>query len=319
MNRGTKLSTGSLLISIDVELAWGRIATAELREYLALYRETRGVTRQLLELFEAYEVPATWAFVGALMSSDERVIRDAITRFHPSVDVEAILSDPILGARENSLLSAPDLVEAVRRSPADHEIGSHSFSHILFDRANEDDVHSDLEAAALLAERSGVAVDSFIYPRNRVGHQHALCAAGFRQFRGPDATAGPDSSPLIKRAVRQLEIVWPLCPATVVPSQVRHGLIDLPGSMLFRIPYRGWKRRMPFSPLVSRALKGIERAIEEGRVLHLWFHPFNFAYRREEHFDALKTVLESAAAWREEDRLKISSMRDVAKLTRGPT
>jgi hypothetical protein len=92
-----------------------------------------------------------------------------------------------------------------------------------------------------------------------------------------------------------------------VTPQDYGGIVNLPGSML--LLGRNGVRRFVL-PAASRAKlrMGLERAHATGGTFHLWFHPSNFYYRREEQLDTLAWFLEHAAAEARRGRIDISTM-----------
>jgi hypothetical protein len=67
-------------------------------------------------------------------------------------------------------------------------------------------------------------------------------------------------------------------------------------------------------PLVTRAklLIGLERARREGGTFHLWFHPSNFYYRRDEQLATLGWFLARAADEAGRGRIEFRTMGSYA-------
>jgi hypothetical protein len=63
-------------------------------------------------------------------------------------------------------------------------------------------------------------------------------------------------------------------------------------------PMHGARRYIPDALRVNRAMKGLDRAAGERRVLHLWFHPTNLSYETEGIFSGLRRILERASTLR---------------------
>jgi hypothetical protein len=74
------------------------------------------------------------------------------------------------------------------------------------------------------------------------------------------------------------------------------------------MPMHGVRRFIPISRRVSRALKGLDGAVRERKLFHLWFHPTNLADHLAEMFEGLRTVLRYAHQLREHDQLLIVPM-----------
>jgi hypothetical protein len=69
-------------------------------------------------------------------------------------------------------------------------------------------------------------------------------------------------------------------------------------------------------PQVTRAklLQGLERARRDGGTFHLWFHPSNFYYRRDEQLATLAWFLERATDEASRGRIEFRTMSHYATL-----
>jgi peptidoglycan/xylan/chitin deacetylase (PgdA/CDA1 family) len=283
--------TGKLTISIDLELAWGVWDTIT-PERLRLAEEAeRPIAAALIALFDRHAIPATWAIVAALLDETSAHARP--------------------GAK--SCWFAPDVVERLVAAKTRHEIGTHSGRHIYFDRIGAAEAEDDLGFARTIHRENGLSFSSMVFPRNAVGHLKQLAGVGLRTFRGPDAgpaTAIRRVSEPLGQAANLAGKALPLPPPVVV-SKRSGGMIDVPGSMLLMA--RNGVRRFVL-PFVTRAkLKsGLERARRSGGIFHLWFHPSNFYYRREEQLATLDWFLGHAANEAGQGRIEISTMGSYA-------
>jgi peptidoglycan/xylan/chitin deacetylase (PgdA/CDA1 family) len=289
---GIIVPKGKLTISIDLELAWGfwDILTPEILRQSE--SAERPICDALLELFDRYAVPATWAVVAAMLDR-------ASAQGRPG--------------REASWY-APDIVERIRAAKASHEIGSHGGRHLYYDRMSAAQAQADLDFVADVHRRNGLTLASFVFPRNAVGHLDLLARAGFRVFRGPDtgwARLAPRLGASAGRVVTFADKVLPIPPAPARP-QAYGGLVDVAGSML--LPGRDGARRF-ILPQVSRAklAMGLKRAQRSGETFHFWFHPCNFYYRREEQFATLTWFLERAAEEASRGDIEICTMAAYAQ------
>ena len=69
------MAKGKLTISIDLELAWGIGDVVTLEDQQIVETDERPICAALIELFDRYEVPATWAVVAALLDKDSSKFR----------------------------------------------------------------------------------------------------------------------------------------------------------------------------------------------------------------------------------------------------
>jgi hypothetical protein len=284
---GSVMAKGKLTISIDLELAWGvwDVLTAE-KIHFAETAE-RPICNALIELFDRYQVPATWAIVAALL--DEASARSR--------------------AGSKNCWYAPDIIERVVGAKVPHEIGSHSGRHIYFDNASASEAEADLDFARDVHRANGLSFDSFIFPRNACGHLDQLARVGLRVFSHADVgwTVAPSRAGRhVARVVNLADKLLPIPPHPTL-ARPRGGLIELEKSML--LMGRNGLRRFVL-PQVTRAKfqLGLQRACRSGGVFHLWFHPSNFYYRRDEQLATLAWCLARAADEAGRGRIEICTM-----------
>jgi peptidoglycan/xylan/chitin deacetylase (PgdA/CDA1 family) len=288
---GAEVSKGKLTISIDLELAWGfwDILTPEILRQSE--SAERPICNTLVELFDRYGIPATWAVVAAVLDR-------ASAEGRPGGEASWY---------------APDIIERIRAARTPHEIGSHGGRHLYYDRMSAAQAQDDLDFVNDVHRQNGLALDSFVFPRNAVGHLDLLARAGLRTFRGPD-TGWVRLAPRLGAGLGQIvtfgDKILPIPPAPA-QAQPRGTLVDIPGSML--LPGRNGARRF-ILPAVTRAKlsAGLARARRSGRTFHFWFHPCNFYYRPEEQFSTLAWFLEHAADEAGRGRIEIRTMGSYA-------
>ncbi len=282
---------GKLTVSIDLELAWGfwDILTPEiLRQSEAAERP---ICDKLIELFDRYNIPATWAVVAAVLDRASAAGRPG---------------------NERSWY-APEIVDRIRAAKTPHEIGSHGGHHVYYDRMTAAEADADIAFVKQVHRENGLALDSFVFPRNAIGHLDLLARAGLRTFRGPDTgwvRLAPKLGSQAGKIVTFADKVLPIPPTPARPR--RYGsLVDIPGSML--LPGRDGARRF-ILPAVSRAklAMGLVWARRSGETFHFWFHPCNFYYRAEEQFATLDWFLARAAAEAARGRIEICTMKSYA-------
>jgi hypothetical protein len=84
------------------------------------------------------------------------------------------MHDPCTDYKHDPLWYAPDLIQSILESPVQHEIGTHSFSHIDFSAACSDPflVRRELEESIATMQRFDITPRSLVYPFNRMGHAY---------------------------------------------------------------------------------------------------------------------------------------------------
>jgi hypothetical protein len=152
-----KLDTGTLIISIDVDVGSGRLG--ELNKGMNdrnvnnrfSEREIGNAEELALPLFirtfEEFEVPVTFALRGQLLEIDSAFL--------------------------NLLLA----------SSVKHDIGAHGYSHKTFTSLSRDEADSELKMTSLEMRRFGITPRSFIFPKNMVDHLDLLVKHGYKCFR----------------------------------------------------------------------------------------------------------------------------------------
>lgn len=282
-----------LVISIDLELAWGvwdHVTPEDLRLAAA---EERPICATLVELFDRHQIPATWAIVAALL------------------DEASAASRP--GGKQ--CWYAPDVVERIVGAKAAHEIGSHGGRHHYFNAMTAAQARADLEFARDLHRAHDLPFESFVFPRNAIGHLDVLRGAGLRTFRGPDLgwlMAASRAGRIAGRIANLADKALPIPPTPAFARQCDGGLIDIPGSML--LLSRNGARRFVLSTVTRAKLAmGLARARRGNGIFHLWFHPSNFYYRREEQFATLAWFLDHAAEEAGRGHIEIRTMAACAR------
>ncbi|WP_049899899.1 polysaccharide deacetylase family protein [Natrinema sp. J7-1] len=297
---------GSVVISLDAELGWGfHDFTTPPADRVEAGRRGWSV---MVDLLEEFDVPATWAIVGHLMlESCAGTHAD-----HPAPDGWFECERNSWADRED-LRFGPDLVADVLESDAGHEFPSHSFSHVLFGRAETDRELADaeLERSRELAADWNQSIDSFVYPRNDVGHRDVLADHGVTAYRGRsptrDGVRGVFDSTIRDRSM------------LVEPTIDEYGLVNVPASMFlfgFEGPARTVAESIWADPMVALARRGIEEAARTDGLFHMWLHPNNLTHERDAR--RMRAILSSLARQRSATDLTVETMADVARRVAGP-
>lgn len=291
---------GSVVVSLDAELGWGFHDMA--RPPTSRIEAARESWERLRTLFDEHDVPATWAIVGHLFLDD----CDGKHADHPTPEGWFERERSSWSDRPD-LRFAPDLVRRLLDAPTDHEIGSHTFSHVLFDDpgTTREIARAELERSVELAEAWDLSLSSFIYPRNGVAHRRQLAATGFSAYRGRAPTPGGPRG-VYETLVRDRSQL-------VEPVVDEFGLVDVPASM-FCFGFEGVARTVVESvwedPMVARARRGIDEAASDDGVFHLWLHPNNLTTERD--LDRMRAIVEYVDRRRSETSLRVETMGEVA-------
>ena len=323
---------GALVISLDFELHWG--VRDHVTRHDALYGRlpaARRAVADILDVFVARHVRATWATVGILFASTRDEVEAHAPRQRPTYARAEL--DPYaeaIGVDEDHDPEhlAGSLVERIGAS-AGQEVGSHTFSHFYCAEAGQDEAtfRADLAAAQAMAHGRGVELTSLVLPRNQwnPAYAGAVVDSGFRCIRGPQRSWGHRARAqgrqnLLHRGARLADAyVGVSAPPTTGWNEVLRpsGLCDVPASAFLR-PYD--PRRRHLEPLrLARLRRGMRDAARRGRLFHLWWHPHNFSQHQPENFAVLGRVLDEFDCLARTEGMQSLAMADVtAAVTQTP-
>jgi hypothetical protein len=170
---------------------------------------------------------------------------------------------------------------------------------------------ADIKAAVEAAASRGITLNSFVFPRNRVGHLETLKRLGISAYRG-EAPAVGEGYAVVLKPVNLLRQVLALPMEPVRPEETLPGLWNIPGNHFF-LPRKGIRKILPRGGQALRAKRCIDKAVRTGRLYHMWFHPFDLLTDSDAMFAGLETVFVHARRLREEGLLDILTMEDYAR------
>jgi hypothetical protein len=312
---------GTMVLSLDLELSWGRFDKLSADALKAQSSEERKHIKSLLALLDRYEIPATWATVGHLML--ENCARDPSGQAHADLSPQPRYSwfpknwydsDPCTNTLSDPGWYAPDIVEWIRLARVRHEIGSHSFGHIYYGdpECSSAIAMADLKAAVDVAASQGLTLTSFVFPRNQVGHLEVLKDFGMQAYRGIEPPLIRSGNRRLKKAVHFLDQLCALKPRPVRAEETLPGLWNIPGNHLYMARY-GMRKMIPMASRVRKGQRGIDQAVANGELYHLWFHPFNLNGDSVAMLRGLEQIFSYAKRMREKGLLQILTMGDYAR------
>ncbi|MDF2159369.1 polysaccharide deacetylase family protein [Algoriphagus sp. CAU 1675] len=291
---------GTLVISLDFELHWGRFDKYHPEQYIHYYRNTREVIPAILELFSKHGIHATWATVGMLMADN----KEEWEAFSPSIKPD--YAEPKFSAYHwakdfrkvpNEILFAPNLIKEILSTPG-QELGSHTYSHYYTGEkgSTEEAFLDDLKAAKRIAKgKFGIDLKSLVFPRNQYDETilSIVEKAGFKTVRTNPSDwfwKNTAEETLIKKVFRTGDTLFSLGKQTCFDNPVvtENGLCCIPASRLLR-PYRPGTF---FNKLrVKRIKEELSFAAAKGLTYHLWWHPHNFGHFPKENMKVLEEIL----------------------------
>ncbi|MFM2112775.1 MAG: hypothetical protein RLZZ271_1435 [Pseudomonadota bacterium] len=271
----------------------------------------REAYQHLHDTLARFELRATAAFVTAFAAGPVRLmahqeVLDALLRINPAWFGELV---PLLKSGQTSGWDGQWCFELMRRGG--HEMAWHGTTHQTLDNdmsseAFELEMHLTRQLHAALSHQPA----SIVFPRNVVGQLDRLRSAGFATYRDQMQVKG-----LSGRVQAKLAEFNPLAPRPDPQPLVLQGWhVVAPGQFL-HWPC-GHRALVPAGLTIARWKGMLDRAVREGGVVHMWFHPHNLltapAMRH-----TLREILAHVAMHVRAGRMRNLTMAGLCQLERG--
>ena len=189
----TKLKKSVFILSLDTELIWGYVAYPSLKEVSLMTnddKKVRGCIEILLNLFKKHNIPATWAVVGHLFLDHCECEAGIPHKDMPRFKENWYSTDPCTDIQKDPLYYGTDIVEKILSNRIEHEIGYHSFSHVIFSECSREVAEAEIKMSDKLAKEFGITLKSFVFPENKIGHVDVFKENGFKIYRGENLECG---------------------------------------------------------------------------------------------------------------------------------
>jgi peptidoglycan/xylan/chitin deacetylase (PgdA/CDA1 family) len=290
--------SGIVVFSADFEMAWAyRYSKILASEAVNTGLRERCNCPVLMNHFNNYNIPVTWATVGHLFL--DKCTRDHSGKTHnklPRPDYFENLNwsflsgdwydnDPGTGLYSDPAWYAPDLIKQLLSSGSGHEIGCHTFSHVDFTYENcpKELADAELEACIKVADSSGIRLKSMVFPGGTSGNYESLREKGFTCYR--------------KSMKYHIDL----------PYLDSFGLVAIPSSHgLDKDPY-GWSKEFH----IKLIRKFIEKAAKHKLVCHFWFHPSMDEWYLE---NVMSEIIKIVAGYRDQGRINVMTMGELAEM-----
>ena len=309
--------TGYFVFSLDTELAWGYFDNDQVRRTRfspdgARERESIG---RLLDILDEFGISATWACVGHLFyETCEHCSTCPVFSWK-----EKYGSFEEIYESNHPLWYGADVIDLLLTRGARHEIAFHGYTHEVFDQRamTEQDARTEIREWLRVAGRKGIVPHTVVFPRNRIGHLPLFEESGFRCYRGAEPAS--DLGMLrwfgrIRRRLRQVPFVF-TPPVYDLPSPGPYGLVNLPASPNYF--KRGRRSSRFFDALnlsnfsMSGAIRGVRRAAEESKVVHVWSHPCDF--QTDKDWEKLRYLFRHVSEQVSQGAIQSVTMGDLAR------
>lgn len=314
---------GYLVISLDFELLWGVCHHETANSFNTQIRGARESIPKLLDLFESYDIHATWGVVGMLMAENKTDMMQYIPIKVPQYQNEKLSAYNHMCAIGNNedediFHYANSLVSKILKYK-NQEIASHTFSHYHCGAEGEtlDSFREDLLAAKKIAkEKFSVDLHSLIFPRNRFTTDHIRIAkeCDFTVYRGNPQIDAYNRGRLIDRLVRLIDTYIGICGRKSYKLQDCKdlGIVNVRASSFFR------KYNIHLSVLEPTKIHQIKsemlRAARNGEIFHLWWHPHNIGNNLDKCLKQIEELLIYYTELREQYGFSSKNMNEIAEL-----
>lgn len=290
---------GSFIISLDFELFWGVRDKRTIKSYGANILGAKKVIPAMVDLFEQYNVKATFATVGLLFCQSKADIKKYTPEKTPGYinnnlsPFENNYLDTLMD-KDDPYHTAIELIEQLKNSP-NIEIATHTFGHYYCWEEGQsiEEFKSDIKSAIKIAKDNGIEIKSIVFPRNQVSKDYlAACLEnGINTYRGNPDSFFDAGGGLKNKVMRLLDSYLPIGGDTTYSySKIKEdGLFNVKASRFLR-PYS--KKIIGENNLkIMRIKKEMTRAAKQKKVYHLWWHPHNFGTNQSKNLHSLEKIL----------------------------
>lgn len=316
-------SKPTFIISLDFELHWGMsdIVINKNHPYMENIVGARAAIPKILELFEKYEINATWAIVGFLFcdnNEDAKRYRPEKIPLYENPRVNNWLLDTGLNEKDDPIHFASSLINEIA-SVKGQEIGSHTFSHYYcYEKGSTlADFNHDLHIARQVGIDKGYNIRSLVLPRNQIDDSYipSIENSGFYCYRGNLANTGfskQDVKKVFSKGIRYLDTFFDITGHNCfnVTPVGKDKLLNIPGSRFFRprsnVPVLNKLK-------IKRIKKSMYHAAINGECYHLWWHPHNFGLNTESNISDLEDILNYYNKLRYEYDMQSYNMGELAE------
>lgn len=296
------MANGNFIISLDFELHWGAAEKWKIDDKKSYFDATRMSIPLVLDLFNKYDIHATWATVGFLFAKNRSQLLEFAPKNKPTYANNQLSYYNLLENNEvgnDEILDpyhfAPSLISLILKTP-NQELATHTFAHYYCNEGGQtnEQFDADLKAAQLIAkENFNVVLKSLVFPRNQYNNEYLSIAYqnGIEVVRSnPDVWFWKNNCKLIPIA-RAFDTLFSISKSLTFSNKLesKKHIILLPASRFLR-PFSK-KEKVVQSMKVKRIKNEMTYAAKNDKCYHLWWHPHNFGYFTSENLEMLEEIL----------------------------
>lgn len=307
--------TATITFSIEVELGWGVVQFDKL-DVLSPDRqaETDALVR-ILDHCDELEIPITFNVVGHLL-------REAPLSSYDGGHEDGWFDNiPLANPEEAPLFYAPDLAKRIRETDVDHEICTHTFTHVECAEVSPNTLRWEFDKAIETHEEFGLdQPTSLVPPRHSPPPRDILREVGIEIVRSPRSKA-----PGYQKATNRISLAHDILTGKqpIVAPRIVDGIAEtyctkyssltapflqsgrqLPHP-IFRTMPRSVRQRLHSYHLHST----LSNTIQRDSYSHLWTHLWDTA--NDIQWPPIKGFLESVSSARDRGQIEVRTMEEL--------
>jgi len=311
--------TGTLIISLDFELYWGIFDKTDIKDRTKYFDKTIKVIPEILNLFNQFQIHATWATVGFLGYQNINELKQNMPDSLPKYNNPKLSAYNYIVNKYDNLYNkyhfAPEIIKLISKTPG-QEIASHTLSHFycLEKGQNIENFEADIkENFKIIMDKFHVKLSSLVFPRNQYNknYKESLIKNGIRCIRtNPDVWFWDTTKKetLLTKIFRTADAYLPIHNSLFDVQQVSGKLIKIPASRFFRPP---GKYQILNKMRLKRIKNEMTEAAKQNKMYHLWWHPHNFGSKPEQSLSELEEVLHHFNKLKQTYNFKSLNMHEV--------
>lgn len=309
--------SGVVTLSLEIELGWGFHDLEKDSKYDHLsdgrVEETKFIER-LLDLCDDVGIQFSFNVVGHLL------LQECDGAHQGPHEKRWFAADPGTNADTDPLFYAPDILSQIQDAKIDHEICTHTFSHVLFDEIDSETVDWELEKVHNQHKSFGIdRPETLVPPRHQIPSEEKLRENGMHTVRTPfDGSTKPEN--------KARSFVWILSRTpTTGPPTVKNGILKTrcPSYPCLTATHlqNGQKSPHPIFQMIPLRVRqslqrrhmcrGLEEAIKNESPIHFWTHLYNMS--NEQQWKPLSDFLEELAERHDSGDIEIQTMQELGQ------
>jgi len=292
------MNNGSFIISLDFELFWGVRDLNNADDFKKSVAGAKQIIPKIIELFNQYDVKATFAIVGFLFCNSKEDIHRYAPLKKPNYK-DKNLSPYEKGYMDNLSVNDSDLhfagdIIKYLKNQSNIEIGTHTFSHYycMVEGQTVDEFEDDLMSAITIAKDNNIELSSIVFPRNEVNAEYLKICANHHiyNYRGNPKKYFTNDS-FLNRLMRICDTYFPLGSQTTYNyDEIKQGKMhNIKASRFLRSYSKRFSLLENFK--IRRIKNEMRKAATNNQVYHLWWHPHNFGINQNKNLSMLEEIL----------------------------